>query len=137
MVNLVIRTLLRGEPRCVQGFTLIELLIVLAIIALLATIALPRYFNSLAHAKETVLEEDLKVMRATLDKYYGDTGHYPASLNELATKHYLAAVPIDPETGSATTWVVVPPPDTSIDGVYDVKSGATGTTRDGIAFADL
>lgn len=126
-----------SKSRFVRGFTLIELLVVLAIIALLASIALPRYFNSLAHAKETVLKTDLKVLRTTLDKYYADTGHYPASLDELVDKHYLGAVPVDPETGSSSTWTVVAPSDASLEGVYDVKSGASGTTRDGVSFSDL
>lgn len=119
------------------GFTLIELLVVLAIVALLASIALPRYFNSLDRARETVMKEDLRVMRSTLDKFYQDTGHYPATLDELVQKHYLAAIPPDPITRSESTWVTVASPDSNVEGIFDVKSGAAGDTKDGKPFSEL
>jgi general secretion pathway protein G len=120
-----------------RGFTLIELLVVLTLIALLLTIALPRYFTSVERAKETALRENLKVMRAMIDRYYADTGRYPEGLGELVERHYLAAVPVDPITESATTWVTLPPREGDARGVYDVKSGASGKTHDGIAFDGL
>lgn len=119
------------------GFTLIELLVVLAIVALLLTIALPRYFGSLERSKEAVLQENLKVLRTTIDKFHGDTGHYPESLDELVTKEYLRAVPVDPVTERADTWVTLPHRDTEIPGIFDVKSGASGTARDGTPFSEL
>ena len=66
-----------------SGFTLIELLVVMAIIATLLTLAVPRYFASLEKSREAVLHANLTLMRETLDKYYGDKGVYPASLDEL------------------------------------------------------
>jgi general secretion pathway protein G len=131
------RALHLDTERLRRGFTLIELLVVLAIVALLATIALPRYFNSLQHAKEVTLKQDLSVMRDTLDKFYADTGRYPATLDELVEKNYLRAVPVDPLTQSASSWIIVAPTNSDLDGVYDVKSGASGNTRDGVSFGDL
>jgi general secretion pathway protein G len=119
------------------GFTLIELLVVLTLIALLLTLAVPRYFASVERAKETALRENLKVMRAMIDRYYADTGKYPERLQELVERRYLSAVPVDPITDSAATWVVVPPRETDGHGVYDVKSGAEGQTHAGVAFAEL
>ncbi len=126
-----------GTPVRSTGFTLIELLVVLSIIALMLTIAVPRYFSSVEHSKEAVLRENLKVLRTTLDKFYGDTGRYPDNLEELVARNYLRAIPPDPMTDSAATWVVTSPPDASIKGVYDLKSGASGKTRDGIEFGQL
>ncbi|HSO06080.1 MAG TPA: type II secretion system protein [Pelomicrobium sp.] len=119
------------------GFTLVELLVVMAIIALLLTLAAPRYFRSVTTAEETVLKENLVLMRDAIDKHYGDHGKYPASLDDLVQRRYLRSIPPDPITKSAGTWVVVPPPDPSQGGVYDVRSGAPGEARDGRPYADL
>lgn len=119
------------------GFTLIELLVVLAIVALMLTLAVPRYFQSIDASKEAILAENLKIVRETLDKFYGDTGRYPESLEELVEKKYLRAMPYDPITESSTTWVVVPPEDASAGNVYDLKSGASGAMRDGRQFSAL
>ena len=118
-----------------KGFTLIELLIVMAIIATLLTIAVPRYFASLERSKEAVLKENLYQMRDAIGKYYADKGKYPASLEALATDKYLRKVPLDPITESATTWQVVAPEDPQKSGVYDVRSGAPGTALDGTEFS--
>lgn len=127
-----------GARLIASGFTLIELIVVLAILALLLTIAAPRYFAHVAHAKEATLKQDLNVMRDAIDKFHGDKGRYPESLDELVTTRYIRAVPIDPITDSATTWTVLPPPDSEAKGaVYDVKSGAEGKTLDGKTYADL
>ena len=122
--------------RRLLGFTLIELLVVLAIIAMLLTLAIPRFFHSVDKTKETVLRENLVRTRDALDKYYGDTGRYPDNLEALVTKKYLRAPPYDPVTESTTTWIVVPPENPDKGGVYDVKSGAPGTARDGSKYQD-
>lgn len=119
-----------------SGFTLIELLVVMAVIATLLTLAVPRYFASMEKSREAVLHANLTLMRQTLDKYYGDTGRYPDALDELVAARYLRNVPRDPITDSAATWVVVPPPQPEMGGVYDVRSGAEGVARDGSAYAD-
>ena len=124
-----------GVRRRGVGFTLIELLVVLAVIALLVSIAAPRYFNSVEKSKEAVLKQDLSTLRDTLDKYYGDTGKYPESLDDLVTEKYLRKLPLDPITESDTTWVVVPPQDSEKGGVFDVHSGAPGNARDGTPYS--
>lgn len=118
-----------------HGFTLIELMVVMTIIALLLTIALPRYFGSIDKSRDAALRQDLALMRDALDKYYGDTGKYPDKLEDLVAKHYLRAIPPDPITGSITTWVIVPPEDAAKGGVYSVKSGAEGNASNGTAYA--
>lgn len=113
------------------GFTLIELLVALAIIALLLSLAVPRYFGGLARAEEAVLKENLHLLRDAIDKHFADTGRYPATLEDLAARKYLRSVPEDPITQSRVSWVVVPPADLSLGAVYDVKSGAKGSGLDG------
>ncbi len=119
-----------------RGFTLIELLIVLAILAVLLTLAAPRYFHSVDASKEAVLRENLRAVRDTLDKFRGDTGRYPDSLDELVERHYLRALPRDPLTLSSTTWELIPPADGSKGAVYDVRSGAPGADRNGNVYRE-
>lgn len=110
-----------------RGFTLIELLVVLSVIALLLAIVTPNTFKPLARSKDVVLHKDLQSMRDAIDHYYGDKNRYPASLQALVSENYLHAVPIDPITDSAATWIIVPPPSGESGAVYDVHSGAAGT----------
>ncbi|MGQ3094172.1 MAG: type II secretion system protein [Roseateles sp.] len=121
-----------------RGFTLIELIVVMAIVALLASIAAPRYFNSLQKGKETALLTSLTTMRDAIDQYAADKGRYPESLGELATARYVREVPEDPLTASRETWVELPPPaDMQVTGrVWDVRSGAAGRSADGRLYAD-
>jgi general secretion pathway protein G len=113
------------------GFTLIEVLVVLTIVALLLSLVLPRYFGSLTRADEAVLKENLFLMRDAIDKHFADTGRYPDTLEELASKKYIRSVPHDPFTKSQTTWVVIPPSEAALGAIFDVRSGASGTGRDG------
>ncbi|MGE5469616.1 MAG: type II secretion system protein [Bacteroidota bacterium] len=119
------------------AFTLIELLVSLAIVALLLSLAVPRYFGRVEAAKETVLRENLHQMRDALDKYYGDNGRYPESLQDLVSKKYLRRIPPDPLTDSDQTWVIVPPADAKKGRVFDIRSGAPGKTRDGVSYGSL
>jgi len=120
-----------------RGFTLIEMLVVMAIIGGLLALAAPRYFQHVDRAKETVLRSDLAGMRDALDKFFADTGRYPANLEELVASRYLRKVPPDPITESTSSWRVVAPADPALGGVYDVKSGADGVTRDGRPYGEL
>lgn len=119
-----------------SGFTLIELLVVMAVIAMLLSLAVPRYFNSVEKSREAVLRQNLALTREALDKYYGDNGKYPDTLDMLVSKKYLRSAPVDPITGSSTTWIIVPPDVPEKGGVYDLKSGASGTARDGSEFKE-
>lgn len=119
-----------------RGFTLIELLVVMVIISMLLSLAAPRYFGSVDKSKEAVLRENLATTRRALDKYYGDNGKYPDTLDQLVTKRYLRGLPMDPFTGSATTWIVVPPEDPDQGGVYDIKSGSPDKAQDGTLLKD-
>jgi general secretion pathway protein G len=118
------------------GFTLIELLVVLAIVALLLTLAVPRYFPSIDAAKETILADNLRNLRATIDQYYGDTGRYPDSLEQLVEKKYLRALPVDPITDSTGSWILVAPQDDAKGSVHDIHSGAPGNDRAGKPYAE-
>jgi general secretion pathway protein G len=117
-----------------SGFTLIELLVVLSIVAMLLTLALPRYFSSIDKSKEAVLKENLNQMRDAISRYYADKGKYPESLDALAADRYLRKVPLDPLTESTATWLIVQPEDPQKGGVYDVRSGAT-KSKDGVDFS--
>lgn len=119
-----------------RGFTLIELVVVMAIIALLLTFALPRYFDGLDRARESALRQDLKTMRDAIEQFHADRGIYPNTLDELVTNRYLRTIPADPITESPETWVVTPPTEPGQGAVYDIRSGAEGQAHDGTSFAE-
>lgn len=114
-----------------RGFTLIELLVVLGIVALLLTIAVPRFFPSIDGAKETILADNLRNTRAVLDQYRSDRGRYPDSLEQLVEEKYLREIPLDPIAESRETWVTEAPQDGEQGGVANVRSGAPGNDRRG------
>lgn len=130
------RTVTGDRHRTRSGFTIIELLIVMTIIALLLTLAAPRYFRHLDGAKETVLRENLFVLRDAIDKYRADKGVYPPTLNDLVQARYVRAVPQDPITERHDTWVTVAPRDGE-KAVFDIKSGAPGAAQDGRLYASF
>jgi general secretion pathway protein G len=123
-----------GRTSGACGFTLIELLVVMVIIATLLTIAAPRYFRSVDRTRETVLAQDLAVMRDAIDKFCADRARYPESLDELTVERYLRSVPVDPITRSRDTWVVVASDDPDLPGVRDVRSGATALSSRGTPY---
>ncbi|MDH3285004.1 MAG: type II secretion system GspH family protein [Acidobacteriota bacterium] len=128
--------------RSQRGFTLIELLIVVALIALLVGVAVPTYRNAQRKARESVLQENLFIMRQTIDQYFADKGYYPGGVNVLVDEGYIRKVPIDPIIGEAR-WDEIPADaDTSLDtsqppGIWDVKSMASGTTLNGVDYGEL
>jgi general secretion pathway protein G len=129
-----------GDPHMTssaRGFTLIELLVVISIIATLLTIAAPRYFMSLERSKETVLRQDLAVLREAIDKYAGDLDQYPESLDALVEHGYIRAIPKDPFTKSAETWLIAQGDDPEKPGIRDVHSGAEGAGISHEPFADF
>ena len=118
------------------GFTLIELMVVMTVIALLISIAVPRYFHSIDNAKEATLKQSLSVMREAIDKYYGDNERYPSSIQELVSKKYIRAVPVDPITETNDSWVIISPGLDITGSIYDIKSGAAGNAKDGSAYSE-
>ena len=119
-----------------RGFTLIELLVVLGIVALLLTLAVPRFFPKIDSTKETILAENLRNTRAVIDQFHEDTGRYPDSLQQLVEKKYLPALPFEPIADSDSAWIVVPPEGGDKGGVYDLHSGAPGSGRNGKPYAE-
>jgi general secretion pathway protein G len=103
------------------GFTLVELVVVMATIALLLTLAVPRYFQTIDNGKINVQRQNIATIRDAIDKFYGDQARYPHSLEELVKMRYLRSVPVDPLTDSPN-WIVVAPNDTGMGEVFDVRS---------------
>jgi len=124
------------RSRGAGGFTLIELLVVMSIIALLLTIAVPRYFHTLENSRETVLKQDLSVLREAIDKHFGDYGQYPDSMTALVERRYIRAVPVDPFTRSADGWQMVVSEDADHPGIRDVHSNAEGKGSDGLPYRE-
>jgi len=128
---------MRRMRRQDTGFTLMELMIVMAIIGILATLAIPSFVGAMRSAREAVLREDLHVMRAAIDSYTMDKQKAPQSLDDLIQDGYLRSIPEDPMTHSRETWVT----DTSdtlssVDqtdsgGINDVHSGSQESGTDG------
>jgi general secretion pathway protein G len=127
---------MRSNNNYFKGFTLIELLAVMVIIALLLTIAVPKYFGSVDRSREAILHQDLATMREALDKFYGDTGQYPDNLDDLVKRKYLRNIPRDPITETDSSWIIIAPSNDAKGAVYDIKSGAAGNGADGTAYAD-
>jgi len=119
------------KTRNQKGFTLIEMMIVLAIMSILATIATPNMQRYIVRAREASLRETLFVFRDVIDQHYSDQGKYPGSLQELVKMKYIRSIPIDPITGSSSTWIVTPPEGEEKGGVYDVHSGSDRVSLDG------
>jgi general secretion pathway protein G len=115
--------------RTQSGFTLIELLIVMTIIAILATLAVPYFAAAVKHAREAVLREDLQTMRMAIDSYTMDKQKAPQALDDLIQDGYLKAIPEDPMTHSTDTWVTETSDamysiDQSEPGISDIHSGS-------------
>ena len=111
------------------GFTMIELMIVMAIMAILTTLAVASYTTAVKHAKEAVLREDLQVMRTAIQSYTMDKEKAPQSLDDLVQSGYLRSIPVDPMTQSADTWVTNTSDamyslDQTEPGIDDVHSGS-------------
>ena len=117
-----------------QGYTLIEMMIVISIISILATMALPSFQKQLVRAKETNLRRSLFIMRDTIDQYFADHGRYPGSLQDLETEKYVRQIPMDPLTGQTSTWITIPPEGFAEGNIYDVHSGSNKVSLDGTPY---
>lgn len=123
------------QPKRVAGFTVIELLVVLAAVAVLLSVAMPRYMDHVARARETALRHDLRAVRDAIDKFHADHSRYPANLEELVARRYLRAVPVDPIIERSDAWVKLPPGG-GAGGLADLRSGAPGQASDGTPYAN-
>jgi general secretion pathway protein G len=116
------------------------MMIVMIIIGILAAIAVPAYIQSVRHAREAVLREDLHTLRAAIDSYTVDKDKAPQALSDLVDAGYLKSMPKDPMTNSTDTWVpaesdVLSTTDqTDAGGIDDVHSGSQDTSTDGTAY---
>ena len=102
----ILRTGLRARRAGQKGFTLIELMIVVSIILILISMAVPIYNQSIVRAREAVLRNNLFTMRSLINQYTMDKEKAPQSLEDLVSAGYLKQIPVDPFTGSRDTWVV-------------------------------
>lgn len=124
-----------------RGFTLIELMIVMAIIAVLMSVAIPIYNRSIIRSKESVLKNNLYTLRTVIDEYTYDKQKAPQTLNDLVSDGYLRQVPVDPMTNSADSWKIIMEDasntvNQSEPGIFDVRSGSDKTSLEGTPYSD-
>jgi len=126
--------------RRASGFTLIELMIVMAIIAVLVSMALPIYQKSIIRSKESVLKSNLFTLRTVIDEYTYDKQKAPQSLDDLVSDGYLREVPLDPMTGNNQWRVIMEDALTSVNqtdpGIYDVRSSSDKTSLEGTPYSE-
>jgi general secretion pathway protein G len=125
-----------------RGFTLIELMIVISLLLILITVAVPIYKQSILRARESVLRQDLFTLRQVIDQYTLDKQKAPQALDDLVSAGYMKQLPTDPFTGKNDTWKVVTEEDTIADpsqteagGISDVHSGSDQPSSDGTAYS--
>jgi general secretion pathway protein G len=124
-----------------KGFTLIELMMVLTVISILVSIAIPIASSAILRAKEGVLKSNLHTLRTLIDQYTADKHKAPQSLDDLVSAGYLRGIPKDPVTNSSTTWQVVMEdaslyPDQTETGIFDVKSGSNAISTEGTPYSE-
>ena len=124
-----------------RGFTFVELMVVITIIVILITMAIPIYQKAIIRTKETVLKQNLFTIRTQLDNYTYDKEKAPQDLQDLVTEGYLRIVPLDPMTGSNQTWKKIMEDASqavsqSEPGIFDVRSGSDKMGLDGTLYSD-
>ena len=129
------------KRRSVRGFTFVELMVVVTIIVILITMAIPQYQKSIIRTKESVLKNNLFTLRTVIDNYTYDKEKAPQSLQDLVSEGYLRVVPLDPMTGSNQTWqTVMEEASQSVSqaepGIFDVHSGSDKIGLDGTRYSE-
>jgi general secretion pathway protein G len=135
------RNLLPGQRSLltVSGFTLLELMIVISVIIILASVALPQYQKTIMHAREAVLRDDLFRLRSLIDQYSADKGKLPQSLDDLVTAGYMREVPEDPITGNKDWQITMgddPSSTESAQGMINIHSAATEPSTTGTPYSE-
>jgi general secretion pathway protein G len=131
----------RRAMKRLRGFTFVEMMVVVTIMVILISMAIPIYQRSIVRAKESVLKNNLFTMRTVIDNYSYDKGKAPQNLQDLVTEGYLQKLPVDPMTGNNQTWrTVMEDASQSVSqsepGIFDVHSGSDKTSLDGTAYAE-
>jgi len=129
------------RKRRLLGFTLIELMIVMAVIAVLMSVAIPIYTRSITRSKESVLKNNLFTLRTVIDEYTYDKQKAPATLDDLVNEGYLRQVPVDPITGTADSWKLIMEDAANTvnqnePGIFDIKSGSDKTSLEGTPYSE-
>jgi len=124
-----------------RGFTLIELMIVMTVITIIMSLAVPMYQKAIVRAKESVLKNNLFTLRTLIDEYTYDKQKAPQALDDLVREGYLRQIPLDPITGSNQTWrVIMEDVMSSVNqtepGIFDVRSGSDQTSLEGTPYAE-
>jgi general secretion pathway protein G len=122
------------------GFTLVELMIVMAIIAVLMSVAIPIYSRSIIRAKESVLKNNLFTMRTVIDEYTYDKQKAPQTLNDLVSDGYMRQIPVDPITGTADWRIIMEDASNTVNqsepGIFDVRSASDKTSLEGTLYSE-
>jgi general secretion pathway protein G len=123
-----------------RGFTFVELMVVITIIVILITMAIPIYNNTIRRSKESVLKNNLFTLRTVIDNYTYDKQKAPQNLQDLVSEGYLREIPLDPMTGSNNWRTVMEQAGQSVNqsepGIFDVKSASDKTGLDGTSYAE-
>jgi general secretion pathway protein G len=131
---------LPAENRRRFGFTLIEMMVVMAIIAVLMSVAIPIYTRAITRAKESVLHNNLFTLRTVIDEYTYDKQKAPQNLDDLVSDGYLRTVPIDPMTGAADWKIIMEDATNTVNqtepGIFNVLSASDKTSLEGTPYSD-
>jgi general secretion pathway protein G len=122
------------------GYTLIELIIVMAIISVLVSVAVPLYQKSILRAKESLLKSNITTLRTVIDEYTFDKKKAPQQLQDLVSAGYLRAVPLDPITGNDQWITIMEDALTAVDqtdpGIWDIRSRSDKKSLEGTPYSE-